>query len=136
MAFNAKKIFPLDLPQNAQIAVGLDIPINAPAVFKSNYTSQDAIKNDLINYFMTNRGERPFNPTFGSGIKAQVFEQISQGTINNIEAIIKGDLALYFPNINVQSIEVLGYEDNNQITINIYYNIQDFGLSDNISITY
>ena len=50
MAFNAKKIFPLDLPQNAQIAVGLDIPINAPAVFRSNYTSQDAIKNDLINY--------------------------------------------------------------------------------------
>jgi hypothetical protein len=49
MAFNAKKISPLDLPQNAQIAVGVDIPINAPAVFKSNYTTQAAIKNNLIN---------------------------------------------------------------------------------------
>jgi phage baseplate assembly protein W len=136
MAFNAKKISPLDLPQNAQIAVGVDIPINAPAVFKSNYTTQAAIKNNLINYFMTNRGERPFNPSFGSGIRTQVFEQISQGTISNIENIIKNDLALYFNNINVQKIEVLGYEDNNQITINIYYNIQDFGISDNISVTY
>ena len=136
MAFNAKKISPLDLPQNAQIAVGVDIPINAPDVFKSNYTTQAAIKNNLINYFMTNRGERPFNPSFGSGIRTQVFEQISQGTISNIENIIKNDLALYFNNINVQKIEVLGYEDNNQITINIYYNIQDFGISDNISVTY
>ena len=136
MAFNAKKISPLDLPQNAQIAVGVDIPINAPAVFKSNYTTQAAIKNNLINYFMTNRGERPFNPSFGSGIRTQVFEQISQGTISNIENIIKSDLALYFNNINVQKIEVLGYEDNNQITVNIYYNIQDFGISDNISVTY
>jgi phage baseplate assembly protein W len=136
MAFNAKKISPLDLPQNAQIAVGVDIPINAPAVFKSNYTTQTAIKNNLINYFMTNRGERPFNPSFGSGIRTQVFEQISQGTISNIENIIKSDLALYFNNINVQKIEVLGYEDSNQITINIYYNIQDFGISDNISVTY
>ena len=136
MAFNAKKISPLDLPQNAQIAVGVDIPINAPAVFKSNYTTQAAIKNNLINYFMTNRGERPFNPSFGSGIRTQVFEQISQGTISNIENIIKSDLALYFNNINVQKIEVLGYEDSNQITINIYYNIQDFGISDNISVTY
>jgi phage baseplate assembly protein W len=136
MAFNAKKISPLDLPQNAQIAVGVDIPINAPAVFKSNYTTQAAIKNNLINYFMTDRGERPFNPSFGSGIRTQVFEQISQGTISNIENIIKNDLALYFNNINVQKIEVLGYEDNNQITINIYYNIQDFGISDNISVTY
>lgn len=136
MAFNAKKISPLDLPQNAQIAVGVDIPINAPAVFKSNYTTQAAIKNNLINYFMTNRGERPFNPSFGSGIRTQVFEQISQGTISNIENIIKSDLALYFNNVNVQKIEVLGYEDNNQITINIYYNIQDFGISDNISVTY
>ena len=78
MAFNAKKISPLDLPQNAQIAVGVDIPINTPAVFKSNYTTQAAIKNNLINYFMTNRGERPFNPSCGSGIRTQVFEQISE----------------------------------------------------------
>jgi phage baseplate assembly protein W len=37
---------------------------------------------------MTNRGERPFNPSLGSGIRTQVFEQISQGTISNIENII------------------------------------------------
>jgi len=136
MAFNAKKIFPLDLPQNAQVAVGIDIPMNSNAVFRLNYTTQQAIKSDLINYFMTNQGERPFNTVFGCTVKTQVFEQISQGTISNIETIIKNDLSLYFPNVNVQTIEVLGYEDSNLITINIYYNIQEFGLSDNISITY
>ena len=29
------------------------------------------------------------NPTFGSNIREQIFEQITQGTVQNIEDIIK-----------------------------------------------
>jgi hypothetical protein len=53
MAFGAKKIFPIDTTFGT--AVGVDIPFNAPAVFKSNYTTQDSIKNNLINFFLTNK---------------------------------------------------------------------------------
>jgi len=56
MAFGAKKIFPIDTAPS--VAVGVDIPFNAPAVFKSNYTTQASIKNNLINFFLTNKNER------------------------------------------------------------------------------
>ena len=60
MAFEAQQIFPIDFNKSA--AVGVDIPFSAPGVFKSNYTTKEAIKNNLINFFLTNPGERPLNP--------------------------------------------------------------------------
>ena len=51
MAFGAKQIFPNDT--RARVAIGIDLPFNGSAVFKSNYQTKDAIKNNLINYFLT-----------------------------------------------------------------------------------
>ena len=42
MAFNPQQIFPIDVNPNK--AVGVDIPFNGSAVFKSNYLTKDAIK--------------------------------------------------------------------------------------------
>ena len=49
MPVGAKKIFPID--RKPSIAVGVSIPFNAPAVFNSTYTTQDAVRNNLINFF-------------------------------------------------------------------------------------
>ena len=49
MAFNSQQIFPIDFNKSA--AVGVDLPFSAPGVFKPNYTTAAAIKNNLINYF-------------------------------------------------------------------------------------
>ena len=51
MSFGAKKIFPVDLTPGT--AVGVALPFNAPAVFRSTYTTKDAIKNNLINFGVT-----------------------------------------------------------------------------------
>ena len=53
MAFGAKKIFPIDTKPGT--AVGIAIPFNAPNVFFQTYTTQDAIKNNLLNFFLTNK---------------------------------------------------------------------------------
>ena len=42
MAFGAQQIYPQDL--NASQAIGINLPLNGPAVFKSNYQTKDAIK--------------------------------------------------------------------------------------------
>jgi len=65
MPFDAKQISPIDFNKSA--AVGVDIPFTAPGVFKPNYTTSAAIKNNLINYFLTNPGKRPLNPSLGGG---------------------------------------------------------------------
>ena len=44
--------------------------------------TKDAIKNNLINYFLTNPGERPGNPTIWRWFKRRfIFEQISTQNI-------------------------------------------------------
>ena len=55
MAFEAQQIYPIDFNKSA--AVGVDIPFISPSVFRSNYTTKEAIKNNLVNYFLTNPGE-------------------------------------------------------------------------------
>ncbi len=48
MPFNPQQINPVDL--NPNVAVGVNLPLNGPAVFISNFTTKDAIKNNLINF--------------------------------------------------------------------------------------
>ena len=80
MAFGAKRIFPIDTKPGT--GVGVAIPFNAPAVFRTTYTTKDAIRNNLINYFLTNKTERYLNPNFGANLRAFIFEQITNGNLD------------------------------------------------------
>ena len=44
MAFNPQIINPLDFEES--VAIGIDIPFNGNAVFKSNFQTKNAIKNN------------------------------------------------------------------------------------------
>ena len=68
MAFGAKKIFPIDTKPGT--AVGVAIPFNAPNVFFQTYTTKDAIRNNLLNFFLTNETERYLNNQFGANLRA------------------------------------------------------------------
>jgi hypothetical protein len=80
MPFNPQQINPVDL--NPNVAVGVNLPLNGPAVFISNFTTKDAIKNNLINFFLTNPGERYLNTGFGGGLRAFIFEQIAEDNLS------------------------------------------------------
>jgi len=81
MAFGAKKIFPVDFKPGT--AVGVALPFNGNAVFKSTYTTKDAIKYNLINFFLTNQPERYLNPLFGGNLRRFIFEQITTNDLDN-----------------------------------------------------
>ena len=132
MAFDPQQIYPIDL--NASKAVGVNIPFNAPAVFQSNYLTKDAIKNNLINFFLTNPGERYWNPTFGGGLRAFIFEQITKQETDFLLQDIKDKIALYFPNVDVKSLEISTIEDENTIKIDLTYAVRNTNITDNIEI--
>ena len=134
MAFGAKKIFPVDFKPGTAVGVGL--PFNAPAVFKSTYTTKDAIKYNLLNYFLTNKTERYLNPNFGGNLRAFIFQQITNDNIEGLKSDIQSQLKTYFPNVNVDSLNVDFITDENQITVALTYNIINTGISDNINITF
>jgi phage baseplate assembly protein W len=133
MAIIIRNKFPVDT--QAQKAVGVDLPFSAPAVFKSNYFTRDAIKNNLINFYSTKRGERVMNPLFGSRLQNLVFNNITEITDDSIRAIITDETNNYFPFVTLTDINIQKQEDNNQYIITITYQVANFGINDTITVT-
>ena len=134
MAFNPRIIPATDFQPN--VGVGVNLPFSTPQCFQSNYISQDAIKNNIINYFLTEPGERPDNPLFGGGLRSFLFEQITNNTFDGIEDHISSKLESQFPSVRLDRIDVLGLEDSNTIQVIIKYSIPQQGISDNIEINF
>ena len=133
MAIIVRNRFPVDLA--AEKAVGVDLPFNGPAVFKSNYLTRDAIKYNLINFFSTTPGERVFNPFFGSQLKSIVFQGLDNVTKDNVLFIINEEIKNVFPFVQVQNVDYLPDEDYNTLTLTITYQVANFGISDTINVT-
>jgi len=134
MAFGAKRIFPIDTRPST--GVGVDIPFNASAAFRSTYTTQNAIKNNLINFFLTELGERYLNPTFGGGLRSFIFEQITNNTTELLKEDIQAKINTYFPNVIVSSLDVFQNTDINSLVVSINYTIADTAISDEIEIAF
>ena len=124
--------FPID--SEARKAIGFGFPLNGGAVFVPTYQTKDQIKANLINYLLTNKGERVFNPNFGANLKSILFENITDATLDDLKFIIQGEIALYFPTISVKSIEFQNEPDLNEINFLLSYEVNLFGISDNINI--
>ena len=135
MPFNAQPISPLNL--NPNIGLGVSIPFSNTSVFSSTYTTQEAVKTNLINYFLTNPGEIPLNPSFGAGLRNFLFEQISNVTVDNVRAFVQSKLEIAFPMIQIDSLQVLTtQQDNNSLIIQLKYYIPNSNLSGNLNFQF
>ena len=134
MAFNPQLINPIDL--NPNLAVGVNLPFSGPSVFTSNYLTSDAIKNNLINYFLTNPGERPLNPTFGGGLRAFIFQQISENSLDGLKENVSLKLETYFPNVIINSLDVLKRDDENAVVVQLKYSIANSNINDNLTFQF
>jgi phage baseplate assembly protein W len=134
MAFGAKKIYPLDTKPGT--AIGVSLPFNAPAVFFSTYTTKDAIRNNLINFFLTNQTERYLNNRFGANIRAFIFEQITSDNLDSLKENIQFLISQYFTNIKIEKLDILQYPDYNEINIQLFYSIINTGITDQVEITF
>ena len=134
MAFGARQIFPNDL--RPRVAIGVNLPFNGNGVFVPNYQTKDAIKSNLINYFLTNPGERPANPTFGAGLREYIFTQIESDNLDFIKEDIQNKIGINFPNVAVESVEVLAQEDYNTINVVIKYSVINTDINDELQLTF
>ena len=133
MAFGSKQIFPNDL--KPRVAIGVDIPFNAPGVFRSNYQTKDAIKSNLLNIFLTNQGERIANPGFGVGLRDFIFEQISTQNLSGLQENIQEQVQGYIPGINIISLDITGNSDQNKVYISLAYSLPNTNIEDKIEVT-
>ena len=134
MAFNPQLINPIDL--NPNLAVGVNLPFSGPSVFTPNYLTSEAIKNNLINYFLTNPGEIPLNPTFGGGLRSFIFQQISENSLDGLKENVSLKLETYFPNVIINSLDVLKRDDENSVVVQLKYSIANSNINDNLTFQF
>jgi len=134
MAYNVLNINPLDLSPSK--GVGIQIPFNGPTGLNITYTTKDAVKSNILNFFLTGKKERIMNPNFGAGVREQLFEQITQGTVQNIEDIISFGLNDYFPQVTLNKLTVNASPDKNILQIYISYSMKNSNIKDEILINF
>ena len=134
MAFGARRVYPNDL--RPRVAIGVDLPLSGPIAFIPNYQTKDAIRNNLINYLLTNPGERIENPQFGAGLRAYIFSQISSGNLDYIKEDLQEKIKANFPEISLESVEVLQSANSNTIQVNLNYSIPNTGINDTLELNF
>jgi len=130
MAYGLRNINVLDL--RPSIGVGVSIPFSNPAVFETVYTTKEQLKYNIINFLLTDKRERIFNINFGAGIRQQLFQQISVDTIDTLDTQIRSGIEQYFPNVTIVNLSFNPQPDQNLLTIQFSYTINNTGESDNV----
>ena len=134
MPFEVKKIDPLDLQPRK--GVGVSLPFTAPGVFSTTYETKDAIKTNMINFFLTGTGERFLNPTFGSGLRNLLFDQLTQDKIDQIKDIIQEGLSVYFPRVVTTDMQLNASPDTNSVYFTMAYKISETNIEDSLVINF
>lgn len=124
--------YPIDLQPSR--AVGFGFPLNGDAVFVPTYFTRDQIKANLVNYLLTNKGERVFKPNFGADLRNLLFENILDSTTDDLKSQIQNDISVFFPSVVVKEIKFNNQQDENTINFNLNYQIVNFGIEDSIDI--
>lgn len=156
MAYNLRKIEPIDL--EGRKIVGVKLPFGGvesdlydkgnvldrergrlahrrsrTTIFIPTYQTRDAIKTNLLNYFMTARGERYLNPSFGNTLLAKLFENNTPDVRTMILEQTRHDLEIWFPKVEILALEVYPAEEN-YIQLYLKYTIRETNTVDDLVI--
>jgi phage baseplate assembly protein W len=130
------RVNPLDLQKN--IAIGVSLPFNGPAgPFNKTYSTKDQTKSNLINLLLTDKGERIFNPEFGTDLRRVLFEGITEDIIPTIQNLITTNVNIFVPEVQVTNITVnMDNKENNSISVTVVYQLKISGTSDQITVEF
>lgn len=114
--------------RDSHVSIGIDLPfhreIGPSGWFASTKTTVEAVKNNIRNLLLTNRGERVFQPNLGLGLRQFLFEQITPDTIIAIQNDIRDTLSLWLPFVVIENIIVNQQDDFNRIDVKLEFRIQ------------
>lgn len=91
--------------------------------------NEDAIKKSVTNLVRTRVGERFFNPLLGSNVENYLFSLAESGLQDSLEEEIKTVLKNFEPRISLTSVNAFSIPDENEIQVNIVYDIVGLDLS-------
>lgn len=86
-------------------------------------TNEEAVKQAIKNLVLTNQGERLYNRTMGSKVRASLFDPADAMTAEMIRTTIEQTITYHEPRANLLGVEIFDDSDNNAYKVNIYFNL-------------
>jgi phage baseplate assembly protein W len=106
--------------KNPSVPIGIQLPMNgANGLFSSTFTTVDQAISNLKNLLLTSKGERPFQPTFGTDLPRVLFEPSTADLKEMVDHIITNPVNFWLPYINITEIETITAEDDPTLGYNI-----------------
>jgi phage baseplate assembly protein W len=113
---------------NIKYPLNDDVTVNT--LFQLSTVTKDAFSSDLLLLLLTQRGERYYEPDFGTNLLKYIFEPNDSLTANNVEEEIKRVVSLYIPALTIDKVTFKwNLDDNGQP-------IPETELNVNIKFTY
>lgn len=103
----------------------IDLSFNIHPVRKdvNKHVDEQAVINSIKNIILTNHYEKPFNPDFGSNIRAMLFENIDSITAISLEREISQTIENFEPRVSVSRVTAIPDFDNNGYSIKMEFYI-------------
>ncbi len=132
MTYIVRNIDVLDIKPST--GIGITVPFDGPTGINTTYTTKDTIKSNLLNFILTGKRERVFNPSFGSGVRELLFQPITEDIIDQIDNLIRGGVETYFPTVEIRELEVTLQPDSHSFNIYLNYSIINTNIEDELQI--
>lgn len=117
---------PIDL--DTDIAVGIKLPFGSSGVlFNVSYTTEEQAISNLKNLLLTRKGERVFQPEFGSTIPSLLFEQMTPTLEDSLQESLRSDIAFWLPYIIIDEVNVSVEYDRNLVKIELSFRVTEQG---------
>ena len=120
MAYITRNVDILDLQPS--VGVGISIPFDGATGINTTYTTQDAIKSNLLNFLLTGKRERIMNPGFGAGLREAMFQPLTEDLVEQIENLI------------INNLDVQLDQNSSTATITLNYSIVNTNIEDELQI--
>jgi phage baseplate assembly protein W len=90
-------------------------------LFAMNTTTVDDVRSSLYFFLNTKKGERWYDPDFGTRLHEFIFEKNDGVTALAIKNSLKDDVEKYFRNVKIEEIIIDQSEETNKLAINITF---------------
>ena len=124
---------PIDFKKD--VAVGVTLPFGKnKGLFSLSYTTEEQAISNLKNLLLTRKGERPFQPQFGSDVYSLLFEQMDSDLSDKMSNQLSEDIRFWLPYIIIDDIVVTPDFDRNSVSISLSFRVTEEGANTQIII--
>jgi uncharacterized protein len=102
-----------------------DLTVNPLSSDLALKTNEESIKESFKNLILTDRGERLFQPSLGSDVRASLFENVTPVALKILEERVRDVINNYEPRVSVIDVDVTSLYDENRVKIIIYFYIKN-----------